>query len=100
MAHEVVLMETLQQFETDNVERTTSKVEHIGDFPDHSLDRPKNHPGYKFRVGDFRALIDWDKHSEVLYAIDVFKRKKEYRELGRYRQVWVPRETTSGGNTA
>jgi mRNA interferase RelE/StbE len=33
-------------------------------------------------------LIDWDKDNEVLYAIDAFERKKEYRELGRYREVW------------
>jgi len=48
----------------------------------------KNHPGYKLRVGDVRVLIDWDKHNEVIYAIDAFERKKEYRELGTYREVW------------
>jgi mRNA interferase RelE/StbE len=33
-------------------------------------------------------LIDWDKDDETLYAIDVFERKNEYRELGKYREVW------------
>lgn len=93
MAHEVVLtetsVETLDQFETEDAERIISKLEEVGDFPAHFLDRLKNHPGYKLRVGDFRVLIDWDKNNEVLYAIDVFERTNEYRELGQYREVWA-----------
>jgi mRNA interferase RelE/StbE len=82
------VLETLEQFETDDAERIIDKLEDIEDFPDHFLDRLKNHPGYKLRVGDFRVLIDWDKDDEMLYAIDAFERKKEYRELGKYREVW------------
>jgi mRNA interferase RelE/StbE len=92
VAHELVLTETLveslEQLETDTAERIITKLESVDDFPSHFLDRLKNHPGYKLRVGDFRVLIDWDKDNEVLYAIDVFERKKEYRELGTYREVW------------
>ena len=92
MADDVVLtatvLETLEQFETHDAERIINKLEEIEDFPDHFLDRLKNHPGYKLRVGDFRVLIDWDKDNEMLYAIDAFERKKEYRELGKYREVW------------
>lgn len=92
MAHELVLTETLvsslEQYEQEDAERIIDKLERIVAFPDHFLDRLKNHPGYKLRVGDFRVLVDWDKESEVLYAIDAFERKKEYRELGRYREVW------------
>jgi mRNA interferase RelE/StbE len=71
VAHEVVLtetvVETLEQFETEDAERIINKLEDIGDF---------------------RFLIDWDKDNETLYAIDAFERKKEYRELGKYREVW------------
>ncbi|MEY7850140.1 type II toxin-antitoxin system RelE/ParE family toxin [Natrarchaeobius sp. A-rgal3] len=92
MAHGVVLTETLvktlEQFETEDAERIITKLEDIGDFPDHFLDRLKNHPGYKRRVGNLRVLIDWDKDNEVIDAIDAFERKKEYRELGKYREVW------------
>ena len=92
MRHEVVLTETLvkalEQFGTQDPERIINKLEDIGDFPDHFLDRLKNHPGYKLRVGDFRVLIDRDEDSETLYAIDAFEREKEYRELGTYREVW------------
>jgi mRNA interferase RelE/StbE len=92
VAHEVVLtetlVETLDQYETDTAERILSKLEDIDDFPGHFLDRLKNHPGYRLRVGDFRVIVDWDKKNEVIYAIDAFERKKEYRELGKYREVW------------
>jgi mRNA interferase RelE/StbE len=92
VAHDVVLTETfvstVEQFETEDAKRVIDKLEDIGDFPDHYLDRLKNHPGYRLRVGDFRVLVDWDKDTEVLYAIDVFERKKAYRELGKYREVW------------
>ena len=92
MTHNVVLtetlVETLAQYETEDAKRIIDKLESISDFPEHFLDRLKNHPGYRLRVGDFRVLVDWDKKEEVVYAIDVFERKKEYRELGRYREVW------------
>lgn len=92
MGNEVVLTETLveslENYEREDAERIVKKVESIVDFPGHYLDRLKNHPGYKLRVGDFRVLMDWDKEEETVYAIDVFERKKEYRELGRFREVW------------
>lgn len=92
MAHELeytdVIKETLDQLETEDARRIIKKLDSILDFPEHFLDRLKNHPGYKLRVGDFRVLVDWDKDGEVLYAIDIFERKNEYRELGQYREVW------------
>ena len=92
MGHDIVLTETLvtslEQLEKQDAKRILNKLEDIGDFPEHFLDRLKNHPGYKLRVGDFRVLVDWDKTEETLYGIDVFERKKEYRELGNYREVW------------
>lgn len=82
------IQETLHELEREDAQRIIKKLDDILDFPGHFLDRLKNHPGYKLRVGDFRVLIDWDKDDEVLYAIDVFERKQEYRELGKYREVW------------
>ncbi|ELZ08386.1 hypothetical protein C479_13643 [Halovivax asiaticus JCM 14624] len=92
MAHNLeyaeTIQETLEQLETADARRIITKLDSILEFPEHFLDRLKNHPGYKLRVGDFRVLIDWDKDNGVLYAIDVFERKREYRELGKYREVW------------
>ena len=92
MAHDAVLTETffstVEQFETKDAKRVIIKLEDIEEFPGHFLDRLKHHPGYKLRVGDFRVLIDWDKDNDIIFAIDVFERKKEYRELGKYREVW------------
>ncbi|MFB6175784.1 MAG: type II toxin-antitoxin system RelE/ParE family toxin [Halobaculum sp.] len=92
MSHDVVLtetvVETLETYETEDADRILSKLEEIETFPNHFLDRLKDHPGYKLRVGDFRVLIDWDRDEQVLYAIDAFERKNEYRRLGQYRDVW------------
>jgi mRNA interferase RelE/StbE len=82
------IQETLNELEREDAQRAIKKLDNILDFPGHFLDRLKNNPGYKLRVGDYRVLIDWDKNEEALYAIDVFERKNEYRELGKYREVW------------
>ncbi|MFW5965517.1 MAG: type II toxin-antitoxin system RelE family toxin [Halodesulfurarchaeum sp.] len=92
MAHDLeyseTIQETLEELEREDAQRIIKKLDDTLDFPAHFLDRLKNHPGYRLRVGDFRVLIDWDKSGETLYAIDVFERKNEYRELGTYREVW------------
>ena len=82
------IQETLDRLESEDARRIIKKLDDTLNFPGHFLDRLKNHPGYKLRVDDFRVLLDWDKENEVIYAIDVFERKKEYRELGKYREVW------------
>jgi len=82
------IRETLDQLEPEDARRIIRKLDEIRDFPEHFLDRLKNHPGYRLRVGDFRVLVDWDKENELIYAIDVFERKNEYRRLGTYREVW------------
>ena len=88
LEYTAAIQETLAHLEREDAQRVITKLDDILDFPDHYLDRLKNHPGYKLRVGDFRVLIDWDKEDETLYAIDVFERKNESRELGQYREVW------------
>jgi len=92
VGHEVLLTETfvesVEQYENQAADRIVGELEEIGDFPAYFLDRLKNHPGYKLRVGDFRVLVDWDKDGETIYAVDVFERKKDYRSLGTYREVW------------
>jgi mRNA interferase RelE/StbE len=95
VAHEIALtetlLETLEQFEAQNAERIIDKLEDIGDFPGHVFDRLKNNLGYKLRVGDFRVLVDWDKHSKTLYAIGAFEQKTGYHELGKYRDIMTAR---------
>lgn len=83
----------------DRRHRIINKLEDIGDFPNHFLDQLKNHPGYKLRVSDFRVLVDWDKDNEMLYAINAFELKKEYRELGKYRELGGRGGTTRRGDT-
>ena len=88
LEYSAAVQETLEHLEREYAQRIISKLDGILDFPEHSLDRLQNHPGYKLRVGDFRVLLDWDKADDTLYAIDVFERKNEDRERGQYREVW------------
>ncbi|MGB9986018.1 type II toxin-antitoxin system RelE family toxin [Salarchaeum japonicum] len=88
LEYSVTIQETLDELEREDAQRIIKKLDDILEFPEHFLDRLKNPPGYKLRVGDYRVLIDWDTEDETLYAIDVFERKNEYRELGKYREVW------------
>ena len=80
--------ESLEELDGEKAERIIKKLDDITDFPEHYLSPLTNHPGYKLRVGDFRIVIDWDKDENKLYAIDVLKRKKNYRNLGKYQEVW------------
>ena len=82
------IQETLERLEGEDAKRIIKKLDDVLDFPEHFLDRLKDHPGYKLRVGDFRVLVDWDKDDETLYAIYVFERKNDYQKLGTYREVW------------
>lgn len=92
MAHDLrytdAIQETLDELEREDAQRIIRKLDEVLDFPEHFLERLKNHPGYKLRIGDYRVLVDWDKDDGTLYAIDVFERTTEYRELGKYREVW------------
>ncbi len=78
---------TVDRLETEATRRIIKKLDDVLDFPDHFLDRLRNHPGYKLRVGEFCVLIDRGKNGEVTYAIDVFERKKQYRELRKHCEV-------------
>lgn len=101
MAHDLEYADTIQKTldQLEDARRIIKKLDSILEFPGHFLDRLKNHPGYKLRIGDFRVLIDWDKDDETLYAIDVFERKNEYRELGKYREVWGSRRDADSASS-
>jgi len=76
------LVETREQFEMEDAERSSTKLADTGDVPAQFLDRRNNHPKYKRRAGDGHALVDRDQNNERGYAIDDSEQKTEYRKLG------------------
>lgn len=68
----------LADAEPDVRERITEKLRSITDFPDHYLKRLSGSTLYRLRVGDYRAIIDWDKEADVLRVRRIDKRDRVY----------------------
>ncbi|WP_373188817.1 type II toxin-antitoxin system RelE/ParE family toxin [Halolamina sp.] len=56
----------LEDAEPDVRDRVRTKIQSIRDFPGHYLERLSGSALYRLRIGDYRAIIDWDKNREVL----------------------------------
>lgn len=72
--------EQLEKLETETAERIVSKFDDVVWNPEHYLKRLSNSPYYRLRVGDYRAIVDWqrNKDPEVLFVRDVDKRPNIY----------------------
>jgi len=70
----------LEDLETETAERIVSKLDDVVWNPEHYLKRLSNSPYYRLRVGDYRAIIDWQRNEdpEVLFVRDVDKRPNIY----------------------
>jgi mRNA interferase RelE/StbE len=70
----------LRDAEPDVRDRIMKKLRSIEDFPDHYLKRLSNSPYYRLRIGDYRAIIDWqrDEDPEVLFVREIDKRPNIY----------------------
>ena len=79
---EVVIAERaadwLADAEPEVRERITEKLRSITDFPDHYLKRLSGSTLYRLRIGDYRAIIDWDKEADVLRVRRIDKRDRVY----------------------
>ena len=72
--------EQLEDLETETAERIVSKLDDVVWKPEHYLKRLSNSPYYRLRVGDYRAIIDWQRNEdpEVLFVRDIDKRPNIY----------------------
>lgn len=75
----------LTDLDSEAQERIKKKLGEIEDWPDHFLKPLKGRDDYSLRVGDYRALIQWEKNEDeddVLYVKSVGHRRNFYdREL-------------------
>jgi mRNA interferase RelE/StbE len=63
-----------------NEDRIKDKLREAADNPAHYLKRLSNRDEYRLRIGDYRALIDWDKQNDQLRVLEVGKRDGFYDE--------------------
>ncbi len=68
----------LAKLEGETRERIFQKLEEAREWTDHRLERLKGWPYYKLRIGDYRAIITWDRESDVLYVEAIGHRRNIY----------------------
>ncbi|AWB26581.1 type II toxin-antitoxin system RelE family toxin [Halococcoides cellulosivorans] len=74
--------DALEDLESDVQSRIKKKLRDISDWPDHYLKPLSGRDDYSVRIGDYRALIEWDRDGDVLYVKSVGHRRNFYdREL-------------------
>ncbi|MFB6242563.1 MAG: type II toxin-antitoxin system RelE/ParE family toxin [Halobaculum sp.] len=75
----------LDELDSAARERIETKLREARDWPDHFLESLRGRDDYLLRVGDYRALIQWERNedgSDVLYVKSVGHRRNFYdREL-------------------
>ncbi|MFC3957562.1 type II toxin-antitoxin system RelE family toxin [Halovivax cerinus] len=71
-------VEKLDSFEPNVAERVVNKVEEATEWTDHRLEQLTNSDYYKLRIGDYRAIIDWDRDGDVLFVVVVDHRDRVY----------------------
>jgi len=71
----------LKQIETPIASRIIDKLDALGKKDFVFLDKVKGTDYYKFRVGDYRVLIDKFPATKKLFIMKVRHRKKFYKNL-------------------
>ena len=60
-------------------DRIARKLQIVAGNPARHLTRLSSVEAYKLRVGDYRAIVDVDRQSEVLHVLSVGHRSTVYR---------------------
>ena len=74
----VSVRDELKDYPADRRERIKQKLRDAGERPDRHLKRLSNRDDYSIRIGDYRALVDWDKQEDVLYVTKLGHRRNIY----------------------
>ncbi len=71
-------VERLESLDSETEERIKKKLKSITDFPEHYQKPLKGREDYRLRIGDYRALIDWEREEDTLYVKSVGHRRNFY----------------------
>lgn len=83
--YEIVLTDKakkqLQKLEKNVQERIVTALEKLRIRPEAFVTKLVGDPAYKFRVGDYRILLDIDKGTLIILVLKVGHRKNVYDKL-------------------
>jgi len=68
----------LESLEDHVAERVLDKVDEAAEWTEHRLDRLQGWSYYKLRIGDYRAIITWDREADRLVVEAVGHRRNVY----------------------
>jgi mRNA interferase RelE/StbE len=71
-------VEHLESFDPPTAERVMDKVGEAREWTEHRLEPLSNYPYYKLRIGDYRAIIAWDREHDVIRVEAVGHRRNVY----------------------
>jgi mRNA interferase RelE/StbE len=70
--------EQLADLNSEARKRILKKLDEATEWTDHRLEPLTGYPYYKLRAGDYRAIIDWDRETDVLTVLAVGHRRNVY----------------------
>ena len=59
-------------------DRVKAKLRDAAERPDRLLNSLSNREGYSVRIGDYRAIVDWDKQEDRINVVDFGHRRNVY----------------------
>lgn len=71
-------LDQLEKLESETADRILSKVDEAAEWPNHRLEPLRGFPYDKLRIGDYRAIINWNRKDETLRVEAVGHRRNVY----------------------
>ena len=73
-------LKQLKKLEKNDQERIIKSLERIRIRPESYITKLIDDPGYRFRVGDYRVILDVDKEKLIILILIVGHRKNIYKK--------------------
>lgn len=74
----LTVRDAIEDLPHDTQERVKSNLRAAGQDPDRYLKRLRGRDDYRLRIGEYRAIIDWDRADDVLYVTEFGHRRNIY----------------------
>ena len=68
----------IEDLANDLRDRVKDGLRDAADRPDRQLKNLSNREGYSVRIGDYRAIVDWDKANDRINVVDFGHRRNIY----------------------